>query len=339
MRHFTDPLPMPSGDGADLARYQGVNTLVLGATGFIGRWVAHALADQGAVLHIAGRDESRLEALAATLSAPATAHVADVQDDRRITNLVETVSPAIVFNLAGYGVDRAERDPALAVRINATLPGLLCDTLARTRDRSWDGLALVHTGSALEYGPVRGSLSEDIATRPETLYGMTKLEGTNSLRTKCRLYGVRGATARLFMVYGGGEHETRLFPSLLSAARSGQPLNMTSGTQLLDFTYVEDVAEGLLRLGLSNAPTGHIVNLATGVLTSVRTFAETAAGILELPADQLRFGEEPQRSDELAHGAIAIERLVRLTSWRPKTTIAEGIRATIHSNRKAHAAN
>jgi UDP-glucose 4-epimerase len=150
---------------------------------------------------------------------------------------------------------------------------------------------------------------------------------------------VRGATARLFMVYGGGEHETRLFPSLLSAARSGESLSMTSGTQLLDFTYVEDVAEGLLRLGLSNAPTGHIVNLATGVLTSVRTFAETAARILDMPADRLRFGEEPHRPEELVHGTISIERLVRLTSWRPTTTIAEGIRATIHSDRKAHAAN
>lgn len=330
---------MPKGDGADLGRYRGVDALVLGATGFIGRWVAAALAGVGARLHMAARDAARLDALASTLSSPATVHVCDVEDQRRLGLLIEAIGPAIVFNLAGYGVDRSERDPSTAVRINATLPGLLCDVLTRTRDRSWDGLTLVHAGTALEYGPLRGSLAEDVATRPDTLYGMTKLEGTNALRTKCRLYGLRGVTARLFMVYGGGEHETRLFPSLRSAARSGDALSMTSGTQLLDFTYVEDVAEGMLRLGLSNAPAGHIVNLATGVLTSVRTFAETAARILEMPADRLRFGEEPHRPDELSHGTISVERLVRFTSWRPTTTIAEGIRATIHSNRKAHAAN
>ena len=82
---------------------------------------------------------------------------------------------------------------------------------------------------------------------------------------------MRAVTARLFTVYGPGEHCGRLLPSLIEAARAEKPLELTAGTQLRDLTYVEDVAEGLLRLGLAQAEPGSVVNLATGHLTMVRS--------------------------------------------------------------------
>jgi nucleoside-diphosphate-sugar epimerase len=140
---------------------------------------------------------------------------------------------------------------------------------------------------------------------------------------------MKGLTARLFTVYGPGEHEGRLLPSLLETAKTGKPLRLTAGQQRRDFTYVEDAADGLLRLGLSASEPGEVVNLATGTLNSVRAFAGIAADELEIPPDKLQFGAIPVRGEEMKHSEVSVKRLLLLTSWIPPTTITQGIQKTV----------
>src|SRR5262249_10879150 len=149
------------------------------------------------------------------------------------------------------------------------------------------------------------------------------------LEQACKVQGLKGVTARLFTVYGPGEHQGRLLPSLLESARTGMPLQLTAGPQRRDFTYVEDVAEGLLRLGLVVAQPGAIVNLPTGQLTSVRCFVEQAASLLHISPDQLHFGALPTRLEEMVHSEVTHERLRRLIAWMPPTDIMTGVRRTV----------
>jgi nucleoside-diphosphate-sugar epimerase len=242
-------------------------------------------------------------------------------------DVIARVRPQIVFNLVGYGVDPAERDPALMRALNTTLVGDLCAEAAKIDAGDWSGASLVHVGSALEYGPLTSALDEDRDANPTTDYGRTKLEATELIREHAAAH-LKAVVARLFTVYGPGEHPHRLLPALLRTARSGRPLALTDGRQPRDFTYVEDVAEGLLRLGAIAPPHGTIVNLATSRLTTVREFAETAAAVLDFNPALLEFGALPTRAEEMWHGTVDVTRLRNLVSWVPSTTIAEGIRRT-----------
>jgi nucleoside-diphosphate-sugar epimerase len=140
--------------------------------------------------------------------------------------------------------------------------------------------------------------------------------------------GILAITARLFTVYGAGEHDGRLLPTLVAATQHADDIPLSAGLQRRDFTYVGDVAEGLLRLGLVAGPAGWTVNLATGTLLTVREFAETAARVLPLRPGQLHFGALPDRPDEMHHDSVTITRLKQLISWSPHTVPAEGIRQT-----------
>ena len=64
---------------------------------------------------------------------------------------------------------------------------------------------------------------------------------------------------------------------------------------------------------------GPAVNLATGRLTSIREFAEIAAGVLSIPPEQLRFGAVPVRAEEMQHDPVNVSRLEAWTGWRPAT--------------------
>jgi UDP-glucose 4-epimerase len=285
--------------------YENTTAAVVGASGFIGRWVARKLSEAGARVCCIGR-----------------------QDTDDLEAIYRRIRPSITFNLAGYGIDPLERDETAACHVNAELPRMIAEAAAAWKDPAWPGQNFVHAGSGAEYGDADGDLREDGPAKPATLYAKSKCCGTQAVAEASRTLGLRAVTARLFTVYGPGERAGRLLPSLLEAKRTGRPIDLSSGTQRRDFTYVEDAVEGLLRLGLASQPSYAIVNVATGKLATVRSFVEIAAGILDIPPENLKFGVIPANAHEIQHDSITLERLRETAGWIPQTTIAEGVRKT-----------
>lgn len=312
--------------------YQGVPVTVLGATGFIGRWVARKLCQQGARVYLIVRNVSTAKQVFERYDIKGDVFEVDLADLSALQGFFEKVKTSITFNLAGYGVDPSETDQEVAYQINVRLVEGIAQVVSHQRDLDWSGQDIVHVGSTAEYGAIDGNLSEDSVPNPTTLYGKSKLAGTRTLEQCSQNLGIKGVTARLFSVYGPGERSERLLPLLMQTARTREPLSLTSGEQMRDFTYVEDVAEGLLRLGVVEARPGRVVNLATGKMSSVRQFVETAAGVLGIPDSCLRFGAitlpEREKDWERENLPVTVEQLHRLTGWLPSTEIGEGIRKT-----------
>lgn len=306
--------------------YRGVRALVLGASGFLGRWIARLLSEEGADLFVAARDEEALAAAQRALGFGGRADTVDATDPASVQRLLDVVRPAITFNAVGYGVDRSERSDEPALRINADFVEDLGRRLISRQRGEWTGQTLVHVGSALEYGEIGGDMNEASVCRPTTLYGRTKLAGTERLRALAEREGLRCVTARLFTLYGPGEHPGRLLPTLLQAARGEEPLDFTAGSQRRDFTYVEEAARALLALGVADGVRpGEVVNVATGRLYSVRAFIEAAMSVLEIPSERVRFGALPTRPEEMAHDDVTVERLRSLIGWTPNIDPVVGI--------------
>ncbi len=315
----------PNGDY--LTEYAGARVLVLGATGFIGRWVAKYLCRAGAELILPVRDRVAASSTFQAYDIYGRVCEIDLLDPSRLESLYTEFRPSITFNLAGYGVDRAEQDRKLAFRTNSELIAELCRAATGRGDEQWKLQQIVHAGSAMEYGRAGGALTEGSLAFPTTLYGESKLAGTQSLTKFCRKSGFRGITARLFAVYGPGESRERLLPTLVN--NTGDPIPLTAGMHKRDFVYVGDVAEGLLRLGVSSAVPGEVINVASGRLTSIRTFVETAADVIGIDRKLLKFRSLPTRAEEMVHEPVANQRLSDLTEWTPKVTIPEGISRTM----------
>lgn len=304
--------------------YAGAHVLVLGAAGFIGRWVARELSCRDTRLYLVVRDRAGAAEIFRQYGVKGKLIEVDLRDTAMVRELIRTVKPQLTINLSGYGVDRDERDETTAWQINTQLVVTITQALSSLYPSSWQGQTMVHVGSALEYGSIGGNLAEDSIPEPTTLYGHSKLAGTELFAQFCKEYGVRGVVARLFTVYGCGEHAGRLTPTLLHAAKTTGPIDLTAGNQKRDFTFVQDVAEGLLRLGLTTTDFGQVVNLATGQLTSVRNFVERAAAVLDISADRLNFGALAPLAHEMHHDPVSIAKLAALTNWVPGTTIEQG---------------
>lgn len=314
--------------------YSGVTTLVLGASGFIGRWVARQLCEQDADVHLAVRNKARAVEIFDRFSVAGAVHEVDLSESAQVDELIQRVAPASTFNLAGYGIGPDEKDEPTGQCINADLPATICQSVSRLGAGNWPGQQVVHAGSAAEYGENLEGFAESGKANPSTLYGVTKLSGTKALAACANDLGVKAATARIFNAYGPGERSARLLPSLIKAAKAGTSISLTSGSQKRDFIYVEDIAEGLLRLGRAQNVQYHTMNLATGTFTTVKTFIETAAQSLGMGMHQLKFGSismnERERDWNMDTNAVPVSRLFETLDWLPTTSVASGITKTIN---------
>jgi len=312
-----------------LEAYRGVRVLVFGASGFIGRWISRYLTLAGADLWMVSRNMDKMSRIAKSYGLNGIFLQADLSHAGASKEVISHVAPQITFNTVGYGIDPLDQTDKLAWNLNDKLVGDIAEILHALDLPDWNGSRLVHMGSAKEYGPIHGPVKEDVQAAPLTLYGQSKLAGTKRLNEFCQKTGFPAIVARLFSVYGPGEHPNRLLSSILMASMTQHHLALTSGEQRRDFIYIEDVAEGLLRLGLPENRKGDILHLATGRLHTVKEFALCVAGFLNYANGMLSFGEIPDQPEAWRHGPVSIELLSQLLHWQPSTPIEMGIQRTV----------
>ena len=121
------------------ARYAGVPILVLGASGFVGRWVAKLLTAHGARVVCAVRDPARARATFATFGVTGDLAEVDLAAPGELARLFAATRPTVTFNLAGYGVDRSERDERTFTRINVDVVAEVAELVDRYSDAGWPG--------------------------------------------------------------------------------------------------------------------------------------------------------------------------------------------------------
>lgn len=161
----------------------------------------------------------------------------------------------------------------------------------------------VVAGSCFEYGKAGERyefIPPDAPLEPTQTYPASKAAASIAFSQLAREAGLSLSIHRIFQVFGEGEAESRLWPSLRRAAAAGEDLPMTPGEQIRDFVPVEGVAKQLLAACDLEPPIGEplIANLGSGRPQSLRDFAAYwweqwgAKG-------ELKFGALPYRSGEV----------------------------------------
>jgi nucleoside-diphosphate-sugar epimerase len=142
-----------------------------------------------------------------------------------------------------------------------------------------------------------------------------------------RLYGCPVVTARLFMGYGPGQARDKVIPStILSLVRRESP-RLSSGLRPLDWIYVEDVIDGLMRAAAAPGVEGATVELGSGTLLPLRAIVERLVQMID-PSITPRFGALPDRPNGDVRTAD-LERASTLLGWRPTTPLEAGLGKTI----------
>ena len=300
--------------------WAGRRTLVTGVTGFVGQRLARRLVETRAEVW-AGVCPGEAPQRIAALPSQAECISLDMQDVESVRRVVGKAAPDVVFHLAAVGVTDPSVEPALALTVNV---GGLVHLLEALRGRDVERIVLV--GTCYEYGAREALEGLD----PFNAYAASKVAAWAFGRMCWRAHGLPIVTVRPFQVYGPGQPAHALVPAAIRAAMAGNDFPMTLGEQQRDFVYVDDVVDGMLAAAEAPEIEGHSLDLGTGRVHSVRQVVERIWAMTGAQGRVLA-GDLPYRSGAVMHLVADADRTARLTGWRTRVALEEGLRRTIET--------
>ncbi|MGN9785153.1 NAD-dependent epimerase/dehydratase family protein [Nonomuraea sp. ZG12] len=338
-----------------MSAWHDTRVLVTGATGFIGGHLVARLSSLGAQVHAVSRrppaagpgEERHDEQRPGGQRHDVQWHVADLSDAAATTDLVARVSPEVVLHLASEvtGV----REPAT---VAPTFAGNLTAAV---------NLLTAVTGTPVRSVVLAGSVEEPRdGLAPSSPYAAAKAAATGYARMFHALWQVPVSVLRVAMVYGPGQPDTtKLVPYVTSSLLRGQEPELTSGSRMVTWVYVEDVVDAFVLAGADGAAAGQVLDIGTAEPVSIRDTVELLATLVNDTAVARTMtvgpGEDPRgrsvdrtaangplagRTVRPRFGAVAARPLdrtqrsdpgpaERVLGWRPATSLEAGLRQTI----------
>ena len=307
--------------------------IVTGAAGFIGLHVAERLLDRGEA--VVGADSFNTY-YDPTLKAARAARLEGREDFRMVrmdiaeagafrTLVDETGADRIVHLAAQAGVRYSLENPFAYERSN--LAGHLSVLEAA---RHAKGLRhLVYASSSSVYGdrPLTGGgfSEDDAAVEPVSLYAATKRSAELMSRTYSHLYGLPQTGLRFFTVYGPWGRPDMAYYGFTRAILKGEPIQVFGeGRMARDFTYVDDIVDGII--GALDRPPGagenRILNIGDDRPVGLMDMIGTLESLLGREAVKVM---KPMQPGDVTATHADISRLNALTGYRPRVMLEDGL--------------
>lgn len=235
-----------------------------------------------------------------------------------------------LYHLAAEKYNSSSMTPerVLEVNVNAT------DRLFRAAVKT-NVPRVVFTSSLYAYGNLGPSMmSEEDLPNPRTHYGISKLAGEYLLKTNTLKSKTKWNIARLMFIYGPeqfalGGYKSVIVKNFERILTNELPLINGDGMQSLDYVYVDDCVEALLKLADSHV-SEQVVNVSSGTGTSI---LELTKLMNQVANHKNEFEFAPPDWTAGSYRVGRNEKITELFGWKPTVTLLDGLQRTWNSLR------
>jgi UDP-glucuronate 4-epimerase len=323
-----------------------MRVIVTGSAGFIGSALVLRLLERGDdVLGIDNLSDYydvdlKRARLARHLDHARYQHVhADLADRAAIDRTFAQYQPERVVNLAAQaGVRYAMQNPHVYVSSNVT--GFL-HILENCRHHRVEHLVYASTSSVYGANTALPFSVHASTEHPLTLYAATKKANEMMAHSYAYLYGIPCTGLRFFTVYGPWGRPDMAFFLFTKAILAGEPVRVfNEGRHTRDFTYVDDIVEGVLRT-LDRVPNGsaswsgsapdpatstapyRIYNIGSQASVPLLRYIEL---LEESLGKRAKLELLPLQAGDVLHTEADVSDLVTDVCYRPQTSVETGVR-------------
>ncbi len=310
-----------------------MNILVTGGLGLIGHNVVKRLQDQGHNVSILDTKTNYgiipqaeidylMEERLKKIGDASFIYDVDITDHLGVENVLRIEEPEIVIHCASFPRQKVvNANPALGSKVMSE--GLI--NLLELSDK-YEVRKFIYISSSMVYGPFENDVKEDYNCKPEGQYGILKLAGEWLVKDYSRRTNLVHTIIRPSAVYGPLDVEDRVISKFMLAALRGQTLKVNGGQEKLDFTYVDDAADGIVAAALSDNTENKTYNITKSHAVTLHDAAKIAVelagkGNIVLSSRDLDF---PSR------GSLNIDAARRDFRFNPKVDVAGGFNAYYH---------
>ncbi|MDZ4825643.1 MAG: GDP-mannose 4,6-dehydratase [Actinomycetota bacterium] len=311
-----------------------MRALVTGVAGFVGSHLAEALVARGD--HVLGvdaftpyYDRGIKEAnLAGVRRGP---HFAFVHADLRAAELEPLLDGIdVVFHQAAQPGVRLSWADGFGDYVSHNL--LSTQRLLEAAHRVGDPRVVYASSSSVYGNQPRYPTNEDDVPAPFSPYGVTKLAAEHL----CRVYSENGwvptVSLRYFTVFGPRQRPDMSIHRLCEAALTGAAFpRYGDGTQVREFTYVDDIVAGNLAAADADVEPGTVVNLAGGAEI---TLNDLIALVGATAGQAVVVDPHPPEPGDARRNGGAIDRARKVLGWEPRVSLRDGVAAQLAWHRE-----
>ena len=242
----------------------------------------------------------------------------DIREEIFVDTIFKTYEPDVVIHMASFPRQKVvEQNPRLASDVMSNGLINLLEKSKRHKVKKF-----VYISSSMVYGDFTSDVLEAHPCKPQGQYGIMKLMGEKLVEDYHRLGAFDYTIIRPSAVYGEWDVEDRVVSKFMTMAMRGETLKVKGADEVLDFTYVEDTAQGIVLAATKDIANGKVYNITRSdeQQYTLKDAAELAIkiagkGSLEVADRDLSF---PKR------GRLSIMRAQRDLGYSPQINIEQG---------------
>lgn len=311
----------------DYSNYNNKTVLVTGGAGCVGSNLTRKLSDHAEKVIILDNLDSAYE-----WNIPEVENIhfvkGDILDDEMLKRVFKE-KPDYVFHLAAHFANQNSVDnPELDLMVNGM--GIL-KVLEYAHLVGVERFVYSSSGCGVYGLDSKMPFEEpDISISLHTPYQVTKLIGELYTNYFHNLYDLPIVNARFFNVFGPGEVPGKyrnVIPNFMYWSMTNQALPITGdGSETRDWTYVDDIVNGLMAMGIVEEAIGEAINLGSGEETKVIDMANM---VNELTGNQEGIAYAARRNwDAKTRLLSSIQKAQTILDYNPQTTFKDGLKKT-----------
>ena len=307
-----------------------MKVLVTGSEGFIGSHLVETLVEKGFKVKAFVRynfknDWGWLEK--SKYLKYVEIYTGDIRDFDSVYDAMKDVD--VVFHLAALiGIPYSYVSPLAYIKTNTEGTYNVLEAARKLQVQR-----VIHTSTSEVYGTAQYvPIDEKHPYNPQSPYAASKAAADHLALSYYRSFGLPVTIIRPFNTYGPRQSARAIIPTIISQILAGKKqIKLGNLKPTRDLTYVKDTVRGFIEVGLHEKSVGDVFNLGTGKEISVGDLAKMIMKLMnaeaEILTDEERIRPEKSEVERLVANA---EKAEKLTGWRARYTLEEGLNETIN---------
>lgn len=240
----------------------------------------------------------------------------DITDRDSIDWAVREHKPDAIIHMASFPRQKVvNANPAYGAQV--MMEGLINVLESAKRHRVE---RVVYISSSMVYGDFEDQVAEDVECHPIGQYGIMKLAGEQLVKDYHRRGAFDYVIIRPSAVYGPLDVEDRVVAKFMLAAMRGETLKVKGAEETLDFTYVDDAADGIVSATTRIMSANRIYNITKSHSVTLLKAAEMIVEIVGKGTVEV----QDKDADFPSRGALDIDRARVILGYDPKVDVEEG---------------
>jgi NAD dependent epimerase/dehydratase len=309
--------------------------LVTGAGGFIGSHLVETLLRKGVrvrafVRYTSNSNAGWLADIPSELTERLEIFHGDIADARAVMEAARDCSR--IFHLAALiGIPYSYVAPQSYVTVN--IQGTL-NVLEAARTHGTERTIVTSTSEV--YGTaIYAPIDEKHPLQGQSPYSATKIGADHISLSYHKAFGLPVSVVRPFNTFGPRQSTRAIIPTIITQAIQRDVIEVGSVDPVRDMVFVQDTANGFIKIGSCDECIGEVTNLATNVGVTIGDLIEQIQQIVgrDLPVVEKSERKRPSKSEVfklLGSAELAKQRC----GWEPQVSLAEGLAQTIEWFRK-----